>query len=419
MSDAKAPSGFGPYRESIHLAFDVMRAHRLRSGLLILGVAIGVTVLMAMVAILTGLGGKIEEEVTASDQTVITLSKFDFFTEGDPDDRRIQARPDIEPQDAPALMELCESVALAEFFVDASRGTIIFYGNERTRPVGVHGGGERILSVYNMPIGLGRPFTAGEVLTRANVVFLGHGPAQDLFPTMDPIGKRIRMGSDHYTVVGVGAERNSIFGGMGDSYAFIPWTTYRKNMGVKNDPYYVYMTVAPGYEADDVVQDVRAVMRARHRLRPGDKDDFALISSDRINDFVKRITGPIGMVLLALSSIGLTVGGIGVMNIMLVSVTERTREIGIRMALGARRRLILAQFLVEAGTLTAIGGTLGVVLGFLFASVVSWTTGIPAKVHPMAAVAGVVFSAGIGLFFGLYPAAKASRLDPIDALRYE
>jgi len=389
----------------------------MRSGLLILGVAIGVAVLMAMVSVLSGLGGRIEDEMTQSDRAIVTLSKFDIFA--DPTDEALQARPDIDPSDAVALGESCESVGLAEFLIDANRGTVIHYGQERTRPLPLHGAGEQFLHVYSLPVERGRPFTPTEVESGEDVVFLGYGPAQELFPTMDPIGKRVRLGSNHYTVVGVGAERHSLFGGLGDNFAFIPWTTFRRNQGRPDDPYYVYMTVADGYEAGDVVEEARAVMRARHRLRPADPDDFALIENDRIGDLVKRVTAPIGLVLLVLSSIGLSVGGIGVMNIMLVSVTERTREIGIRMALGARRRIILAQFLVEAATLTGIGGVVGVIVGALLAYGLSWVSGLPAGVNPLAALAGVAFSAGIGVFFGMYPASKAARLDPIDALRYE
>jgi putative ABC transport system permease protein len=248
---------------------------------------------------------------------------------------------------------------------------------------------------------------------------LGHGPAKDLFPDVDPIGKRIRLGDEHYRIIGVFDERKSIFGGLSENFAVIPWTTFKKSWGRRNDPYFIYMTVAEGHVPDDVEQEARAVMRRRHGLRPGEKDDFVLISNDRINEFVKRITGPIGLVLLVLSSIGLTVGGIGVMNIMLVSVTERTREIGIRMALGARRRTILAQFLVEAGMLTGIGGVLGVALGSGLAHALGKVANFPAIVHPLAAAIGVLFSAGIGVFFGLYPASRAAKLDPIEALRYE
>jgi len=411
--------GASAFRESVRLAVEVMVSHKMRSSLVVIGVAIGVTVLMAMVSILSGLGAKIEAEVTQSDRPTVTLSRFDFITEGDPTDDRILARPDIEPEDAVALEKLCDSVGIAEFYYDTTRFRILHHGDQRTRPLGINGAGAKVIYVYSLEFARGRFFTDAEVLTRADVVVLGANPAEDLFPGQNPIGKRIRVGNAHFEVIGVCAERKSVFGGIGDSFALVPWTTYEKHLANQYDPRYVYMTVAPGHTVADVEEEARGVMRARHGLRPAEKDDFALISADRVNEFVKRITGPIGLILVALSSIGLTVGGIGVMNIMLVSVTERTREIGIRMALGARRNTILTQFLIEAGTLTGIGGVVGVAAGFALAQALGKLANFPANVHPLVALGGVLFSAGIGVFFGLYPAHRASRLDPIDALRYE
>ena len=419
MSSPTGSRGLGMVRESASLAFDVMRAHRLRSGLLVLGVAIGVTVLMGMVSIVSGLSRRIETEIRSTDQSVVTLMKFDFLTGGDPSNPRILARPDITPQDARALQDLCPAVGTAEFFVDANRPTILYRGELRTRPMFVNGAGTQVLRVYNIPTASGRFFTDGEVLTRADVAYLGAGPAADLFPGVDPLGKRVRIGSSHYRVIGVAKERTSLFGGVADNFVFVPWSTFRKNLAGPREPYYAYMTVAPGFTSEDVVDQARAVMRGRHRLRPGQTDDFAVISNDRIEEFVHRITAPIGLVLLALSSIGLTVGGIGVMNIMLVSVTERTQEVGLRKAVGARRIEILTQFLVESATLTGIGGVLGVVAGFILAALVSKLSGLPAYVNPASAVGGVVFSVLLGLFFGLYPASRAARLDPIEALRRE
>ncbi|MFN8179598.1 MAG: ABC transporter permease [bacterium] len=407
------------FRESASLALGVVRAHKLRSGLLVLGVSIGVMVLMGMVSILSGLSRKIEHDIRSTDQSVVTLSRFDFLTEGDPDNPRILSRPDITPDDARALGERCASVGIAEFYIDSNNASILHRGDLKTRPVFVNGGGARILYVYAIPTAAGRYFTDGEIFSSANVVFLGAGPARDLFPGVDPLGKRIRIGDDHYTVVGVAAERKSLFGGMADNFAFVPSTTFRKHFNLDDRPYYAYLTVNPGHTSEDVIQEARVVMRQRHRLRPGQTDDFALISNDRIEDFVKRITGPIGLVLLVLSSIGLTVGGIGVMNIMLVSVTERTQEIGLRKAVGAERGTILTQFLVEAGLLTGIGGVIGVAAGFILAALVSKFSHLPALVSPLSAIAGVLFSVLIGVFFGLYPASRAARLDPIEALRRE
>ena len=404
--------------ESMRLAIEVLLGHKMRSGLLILGVTIGVCVLMGMVSMLAGLGRKIENEIQSSDSSVVTLSKFDMLTTN-PEDERILARPDITPEDAVALEELAESVGVAEFLIDANRVTVLRYGDQQTPPTMVHGGGAKLPYVYNIDMELGRYFNDAEILTRANVATLGYGPAEELFPNVDPIGKRVRIGDEHYEVVGVYAERKSVFGGMGDNFVIIPWTTFKKSFGRKGDPYYVYMTVADGFETEDTVEEARSIMRRRHALAFDEKDDFALISNDRVNEFVKNITGPIGLILVALSSIGLTVGGIGVMNIMLVSVTERTREIGIRMALGARRGVILTQFLIEAGTLTGIGGVLGVALGLGLAHTLARAANFPAVVHPGVALVGVLFSVGIGIFFGMYPAYRASRLDPIEALRYE
>jgi putative ABC transport system permease protein len=405
---------------AFHLAMDVLRAHRLRSALVVLGVAIGVTVLMGMVAILTGLGQKIQKDITASEKPVVTLSKFDFLTTG-PGDERIQDRPDITPDDARALQELCPSVEVAEFYIDATpdKGATLQYRDQRSRFVFVAGGGPRFPYVYSFALSAGRYFNDVEVARSANVVCLGSGPGEDLFPVVDPVGKNVRVGETEYEVVGVFEDRKSIFGGISENFVVIPWTTFQKNLGSKGDPYYVYLTAKPGRTPDDAAREARTVMRVRHKLGPGEKDDFVLISEDRITEFVKRITGPIALVLLVMSSIGLTVGGIGVMNIMLVSVTERTREIGVRKALGARREVILTQFLIEAAVLTGIGGVIGVVLGSALAYAIGRFAEFPASVHPLAAIIGVVFSAGIGVVFGLVPASRAARLDPIEALRYE
>ena len=405
---------------SFHLALDVLRAHKLRSGLVILGVAIGVTVLMGMVAVLTGLGKKIEADVTSSEKPVVTLSKFDFLTTG-PNDESVVDRPDITPEDAVALEELCESVELADFFIDATpeKSKILQYRDQRSRVVFIAGGGPNFPYVYSFAIKAGRYFNDAEVGRSANVLCLGFGPAEDLFPQVDPLGKKVRVGEEEYEVIGVFDERKSIFGGMSENFGVIPWTTFRKNMGSKGDPYYVFMTVEPGHTPAELADEARTVMRARHGLRGGEKDDFVVISDDKINEFVKRITGPIGIVLLIMSSIGLTVGGIGVMNIMLVSVTERTREIGIRKALGARRDVILTQFLIEAGLLTGIGGVIGVVLGTLLAFGIGRVAHFPTQVHPLVVLGAVLFSASIGIFFGIVPASRAARLDPIEALRYE
>lgn len=407
-------------RQSLQLALDVILAHKLRSSLVILGVGIGVTVLMGMIAVLSGLGKKIEQDITSSERPVITMSKFDFLTSG-PNEESVMDRPDLTPEDAEALEELGESVEVADFYIDATPDKMqtLQYRDQRSRTIFVVGGGRSFPYVYSFGLEAGRYFNDSELSRSANVVCLGHGPGDDLFPQGNSMGKRIRIGETEYEVVGVFEARKSVFGGMSENFAVIPWTTFNKNLGSKGDPYYIYMTSREGYTSDQTSAEARSIMRARHGLRPGQKDDFVLVSDAKINEFVKRITGPIGLALLVLSSIGLTVGGIGVMNIMLVSVTERTREIGIRKALGARRQVILTQFLLEAAVLTGIGGILGVLFGELLAFAIGKLFHFPAEIHPLAIVGGVVFSAGVGIVFGMFPAARAARLDPIEALRYE
>jgi putative ABC transport system permease protein len=248
---------------------------------------------------------------------------------------------------------------------------------------------------------------------------LGHGPARDLFPAIDPIGQSIRLGAQVYEVVGVYGERRSIAGSMGENYVILPYTTFIKDWKDSSDLGYVMMTVAPGRTAADVERQARSVMRQRRGLRPDEEDDFAVIAADAVEELVARVTGPIALVLLVVSSIGLMVGGIGVMNIMLVSVTERTREIGIRLAVGATPGAILSQILTEAVVLTGSGGMLGILLGGLVAVGLSRGLGFPARLEPLAVLVAVLFSMAIGVFFGFYPARRAARVDPIESLRYE
>jgi putative ABC transport system permease protein len=406
-----------PLRDRITLGLETVRAHRLRSALLILGVAIGVATLMAMVAVLAGLGEKIKEDISSSDQVIVYVAKYEVMVTGA--DEESLSRPDVEPADAEAIERLAPAVSQAEYYIEAGNFTLFHYRGKRTRPCGLIGTGPRFHDFYLIPVAAGRYLTESDIEHRRRVCVLGHGPANDLFPNVDPIGKRVRLGDIEHEVVGVFAERKSLAGALGENFAAIPYSTFRKDWKDDFDEGYVIMTVAPGKTAAEVMEEARAVMRSRRGLVPGQRDNFAVFSADAIEELVGRITGPIALALVLISSIGLLVGGIGVMNLMLVSVTERTREIGIRMAIGARRRDILLEVLVEAGTLTGLGGVVGLILGGIGAAAVAAVTNFPAKLHPGMIVAGLLFSISIGLFFGLYPASRASRLDPVVALRQE
>ncbi len=411
-------SRFGLLGESVKMGLEVIRSHRLRSALLVLGVAIGVAALMAMVAILSGLGEKIAADIANTDRVVIYVTRYDIFVGGSYED--FAARPDIVPDDAAALGRLCPSVDRAEYYIETGgRMTLLHYRGRRTRPVAVIGTGPHFHTFYSIPLAEGRYFTESDIDHRRRVCVVAAGPARDLFSDVDPVGKRLRLGENLYEVVGSFAERRSLAGEMGENFIAIPYSTFLKDWKEERDTGYAMLTVNEGVRAETAMDEARAVMRVRRGLKPGEPDNFAVFSADAVQELVDRITGPIALALVIISSIGLLVGGIGVMNIMLVSVTERTREIGVRRAVGARRRDILLEVLIESGTLTGIGGVLGLILGGGGAAAIAALTRFPVVIRPEMVAIAVLFSVAIGVFFGLYPANRAARVDPVVALRLE
>ncbi len=403
--------------ENLTIALDILRAHKLRSGLIVLGVAIGVASLMGMVSILLGLGQKITQDISSSEQTLITVKKFDFLVGGF--DESMLHRKEITEEDVRAIRDECHTLQHVGYIVESSRGPVTLRaGNEKSRMISVAGADPALMYIWSLEMESGRMFTEEEDFHRARVIVLGHSPRRDLFPNLDPIGKRVKVGNDDFTVVGTFVERKTLFGALGENFALIPVTTYMATRWQENDPRTAFGAVREGVSVEAAKDDVIRVMRQRRKLKANQDNDFAVSSSDAALEFLSKITGPIAAVLAAISSIGLLVGGIGVMNMMLVSVTERTGEIGIRKAVGAKRQDILWQFLIEAGTLTGVGGIVGTTVGLAAALVVSALTGLPSALSPFYIVLSVVFSISIGLFFGLYPANRASKLDPVKAMNY-
>jgi putative ABC transport system permease protein len=405
-------------RENLMMALDLIWAHKLRSGLIILGVMIGVASLMGMVSILLGLGEKIRHDIFSSESPVVMLDKFDFLV-GGIDESKLR-RKELTEEDARAVREECRSLRHVVFHV-APQGRppyTLFAGNEKSRMIQVAGSQPTLFYIWSLDLEEGRMFTEDEVLHRAKVVVLGHSPRRDLFPNVDPIGKRVKIGNDEYTVVGAFKERKTLFGSLGENFALIPVTTYMSNLWQRPDLRRIFGQVREGYSVEAAKDEVIAVMRVRRKLRANQNNDFDVSSSDAALEFLGRITTPIALILAVISSIGLLVGGIGVMNMMLVSVTERTTEIGIRKALGATRADILWQFLIEAATLTGIGGILGISLGLGGAMLVSALTGLPSQLSILYILVAVLASISIGLFFGIYPANRAAKLDPVRAMSY-
>ncbi len=405
------------WRDGMNEAWRTITGNRLRSLLLILGVAIGVTTLLAIFTIVSGLSGRIRDDVVSSNRPYIYISRNSGIGGGDPAEkmRRPQLKPDLED-----ALARTEGVGLIDYEVSNNSGTVLKYEKEKTQFVQVFGSSQNFPFMFSITTDEGRFFTAGDVTARNRVAVLGYGPRKDLFPNRDPVGKTLRIYGKPYLIIGTMAERKHIIGQLGDNYVCVPWTTFEKD-GLKEgfEDRNIALLVAEGYETDEVISNITGTLRRERRLRAGQKNDFDIVASETYGELIDKVTGGIAMVLVVLSSIGLLVGGIGVMNIMLISVAERTREIGVRMAVGARRQDVLLQVLVEAGILTGIGGVLGIILGYFASWGMTHLLRFPFAVSPLVTVGAALFSVSIGIFFGLYPANKAAHLDPIVALGRE
>lgn len=406
------------WRENFHQAIDVVRSHRMRSGLLILGVAIGITTILMMVTVLSGLSRKISRDLVSARRPYVYVQRFDLIVTGE-NEAEMTRRKRLTPEDAGALKALCPALDDVCFAVQPQRNYEIHHGSRKTPPTALVGASHTFPRIYSLPVAAGRFFTSAEEQQRVRVALLGYGPSQDLFGDENPIGKTVRIGGRRYRVVGTFDMRHHFAGSMSDNFVLIPHTTYFKDFQTREDFESISATVRDGYTLEDGVDEVTGALRIRRGVRPGDENDFVVMTSESFLALVRKFTTPVGLVLTVIASIGLLVGGIGVMNIMLISVTERTREIGVRRAIGAARRDILQQFLVEAATLTGIGGAAGTVFGTLLAVLVSRLIHFPFYFSVFWTVAALVFSAFVGVVFGLYPARRAATMDPVDALRYE
>jgi putative ABC transport system permease protein len=405
------------WTDTFKMALGTITGNRMRSLLLILGVSIGVTTLLAIFTIVNGLSQRIRDDVVSNNRPYIYVARFSGLGGEDPE--KLMRRPQILPDCDLALRDV-EGVELVDYEVSNGSGMVLKFQEEKTNFVQAFGSSENFPYIFSIKVGEGRYFTEREVVARERVCVLGYGPAKDLFPKLDPIGKVVRIFGKPYRIVGTMQERGHIIGPMGDNFVCTPWTTFEKDglhEGVEDRN--IAVTVLPGYDTEEVVSNIVGAMRQVRRLRPGQENDFSVVTSETYGELIDKVTGGIAMVLVVLSSIGLLVGGIGVMNIMLISVAERTREIGVRMAVGARRREVLQQVLIEAGVLTGIGGVLGIVLGNLASYGMTKVLRFPFEINPVVTIGAALFSISIGLFFGLYPANKAARMDPVDALGRE
>jgi putative ABC transport system permease protein len=413
------------------MALDTLRTNKMRSGLTILGVVIGITAIVGMTSLIRGFDESLRDMIRQLGPNTIMVSKFGAlsFASG-ADFQKILRRPNLTVDDAKAIERLAPSVGIVDIWMGQgldSTAERVSYEGQRTPMLGVLGATEQFAAVNFVKLAFGRFFTESEVLRRRRVVVLADGPYQALFAPsgLDPIGKKVRLGAIEYTVVGVFEKRPSPLP-QSDNFVVIPQTTHQVIFNTNARRMFggggsATITVIPVETAtrDQAVAEIEEIMRIRHRLTLDEPNDFDIGGQDAILRIWDQVSQAVFLALVVISSVALMVGGIGVMAIMMISVTERTREIGVRKALGARRQEILFQFLAEAAALTSVGGILGIAFGAGIGVAISWATGFPISLPWWSFAIGLGFSASVGIFFGMFPAVRASRLDPIEALRHE
>ncbi len=412
----------GFLREILNMSFDSLKTHKMRSFLTVLGIVIGVMTVIGMVSVVQGLNRSFLRELESVGSDIIIVTKYEPGIQIGRRSEEERTRKDLTFDDAVAIQEEGQTVkaVAVDLVVNFFASLPIKFENVKSEDSMILGMNEQfpqVLSVY-LPK-KGRFLTEQDIRHNARVCVLGSELADILFPHTDPMGKEIRIGPEPFQVVGVLEKRGSMFGQSRDNFVGIPITTLMKYFPYDLENIEIIVTPKRHGYITETIEEITNILRSRRKVGFGKPNDFAVFTQDTMVDLYNQITGAAYLVMIVISSIGLLVGGIGVMNIMLVSVKERTREIGIRKAIGARSADILRQFLFEAIFLTGTGGVLGIIIGFGIAFLVKAATPLPASVTPWSVILGFAVAVSVGLFFGIFPAQKAAKLDPIVSLRYE
>jgi putative ABC transport system permease protein len=406
--------------ENLRMAVDTLLAHKFRSFLTILGIVVGVSVVIIIGSLLSGVKAGLVAQIEDLGANNILAFHINITEMGGRASREERMRKPLTVEDAAAIKEQCPSVQdVCWIGMPWSTRISIKYKDNTVRGGDFNGVSINYQDVYNLRIENGRFFTETEEEHKSPVTVLGPDTAKSLFGDSDPIGKQILIQDHPFMVLGV--TEKSRLGSMisqADNYVYIPYGTFHKMMPWEK--YHMLIVQARSGLRSQAMDEAESLLRRRRGVKPSEANNFSLTTADTIVKQLDQVTSMIGLIIISISSVGLLVGGIGVMNIMLVSVTERTREIGVRKALGATKRDIVQQFLFEAMTLTGLGGVFGIILAIAVSFIViAFLPSLPAKIPLWAVFTGLTVSVAIGLIFGVWPARKAARLDPIESLRYE
>jgi len=401
----------------LRIALKAIRRNKIRSGLTMLGVIIGVASVIAMIALGSGARASIDQQIQSQGTNVIFVSSGSF---GRPGGGAVRGGAGtvttLTLDDAKAIAELPVVTRVSPMV----RGRAQVIAADQNWNTSVEGGNEDYLAIRNWSLASGENFTARDILVAEKVCLLGDTVVRNIFPDQDPVGQVIRVKNLPFRVLGVLAPKGQgQFGQDQDDLIIAPYTTIQKKLLGITYIQQVYVSAASSDQVEQAAVQITRLMRQRHRITNPDEDDFTVRTVEEMAATRVQMANTMTGLLMSVASVSLLVGGIGIMNIMLVSVTERTREIGLRMAVGARTRDILRQFLAEAVSLSVVGGIMGIALGVLVSQVMTWRLGWPTSITSASILVAFAFAGAVGIFFGYYPAHKAANLDPIDALRYE
>jgi putative ABC transport system permease protein len=407
-----------PFIEALKLAVSAILSHKLRSFLTLLGVIFGVATVIVVVSLIEGFNVYVDEKIADIGTNAFAVRKYslDDFASIEALNAARRRNKDITLEDAEALR--ARGGAIQDVGAKADALGDVWYGSKRLLRMHISATTPNIADIERIEAQAGRYFNKGEHDMRRAVCFIGSDVADKLFPTVDPIGRTIRIDGRPYDVIGVGKALGSVFGQPRDMYVAVPLSTFLAAYGSRRS-LSISVTSSGPHSYQDAIDDAAVVMRTRRKLSPGEKDNFGIITPKAINELRDKIFGTIQIAAIGVTSISLVVGGIVIMNIMLVSVTERTKEIGLRKSIGARRSDIVKQFLAESTMLSLCGGAIGITIAYLLAKLVAVMTPVPTSLPLMAVTFALIVSASVGLVSGVYPAWRAARLDPIEALRVE